>query len=130
MKPNCQWAGLLIPNALLRHFIRLLRLSLSYRSGLFQREMILPMKQLQYRRHYSFSHFLTEKKNCRMVYTSSAERTKHYRFIESIAELAHRPVPAIAPLYEEILAEMKSKAQIPDFLPIFVSKRVRQILNV
>ncbi len=85
---------------------------------------------LRWRRRMDSDAVLIAVKRPTSIYANLGEQMKHYRSIEFIAQRANCPVPAIAPLYENVLADMKSTAQIPDYLPIFVSKRVRQILKI
>lgn len=53
----------------------------------------------------------------------------HLRVVESIASDMQRPVQEILPLYDQVLREMHDEARITDYLPIFVSRRVRSILH-
>lgn len=53
----------------------------------------------------------------------------HLRVIESLANDMQRSVHEILPLYDQVLREMHDEAQIRDYLPIFVSRRVRSILH-
>lgn len=53
----------------------------------------------------------------------------HLRVVESIADDMRRSVSEILPLYDQVLREMHEEAQITDYLPIFVSRRVRSILH-
>ena len=53
----------------------------------------------------------------------------HRRVVESIADDMRRSVSEILPLYDQVLREMHEEAQITDYLPIFVSRRVRSILH-
>jgi hypothetical protein len=61
-------------------------------------------------------------------YASIEERSKHLRIIGRLATEVHRSVDEIEPLYEDILAHMKSTANIQDYLPILVSRRVKELL--
>lgn len=61
------------------------------------------------------------------LYADMNDRMKHYAEIQAIAMALKRPVPEIAPVYEEVLAAMKTKARIMDFLPILTSKKVRHL---
>lgn len=53
----------------------------------------------------------------------------HLRVVESIANDMQRSVQEILLLYDQVLREMHDEAQIRDYLPIFVSRRVRSILH-
>jgi hypothetical protein len=63
------------------------------------------------------------------LYADANDRVKHLHNMERLAEEIHRPMQEITPLYEDILAYMKSKARIQDYLPILVSKRVKSLLK-
>jgi hypothetical protein len=62
-------------------------------------------------------------------YSNNEERTKHSRIIGRLAAEVSRSVDEIEPLYEDILAHMKDTASIQDYLPILVSRRVRDLLT-
>ncbi len=62
-------------------------------------------------------------------YSDTGDRMKHQHVIERLAEEIHRPVQEIAPLYEDILTQLQVNARIKDFLPILVSKNVKQLLK-
>lgn len=53
----------------------------------------------------------------------------HMRVVESLASDMQCSVQEILPLYDQVLREMHDEAQIRDYLPIFVSRRVRSILH-
>ncbi|QDZ27097.1 DUF3562 domain-containing protein [Noviherbaspirillum sp. UKPF54] len=61
------------------------------------------------------------------IYTDSHDRQRHRGSMQAIADEMHRPLDEIAELYEEILGQMKATAQIPDYLPVLVSKKVKQM---
>lgn len=60
------------------------------------------------------------------IYSDSCERQRHLGSMQAIADEIHRPLDEIAELYEEVLRHLKAQAQILDYLPILVSKRVKQ----
>ncbi len=64
-----------------------------------------------------------------MLYRNAGDRGKHQNVIEQLALELDRTVLDVAPLYEEVLARLRPQAQIQDYLPILVSKRVRQLLK-
>ncbi|MDB5764886.1 MAG: hypothetical protein JWQ21_3881 [Herminiimonas sp.] len=64
-----------------------------------------------------------------LVYDDPGEKTRHLHNIERLAEDVHRSVHEIAPLYEEVLAQLKRQAAIHDYLPILVSKNVKHFLK-
>jgi hypothetical protein len=63
------------------------------------------------------------------LYTDANDRVKHLQNMERLAEEIDRSVLEIKPIYEEVLALMKIKARIHDYLPILVSKRVKYLLT-
>jgi hypothetical protein len=62
-------------------------------------------------------------------YASTEERTKHLHIIDKLAVEVSRSVAEVEPLYEDILAHMKDSASIQDYLPILVSRRVKEVLS-
>lgn len=60
---------------------------------------------------------------------SDEDRAQHLRSIGEIAVLVQRPVHEVQPLYEDVLATLEQNAVIPDYIPIFVTRRVRQLLS-
>jgi hypothetical protein len=62
-------------------------------------------------------------------YADANDRLKHRRHIERIAAELDRPVGEVAPLYEDILARLEVEARIKDYLPIFVSKKLKQFFK-
>lgn len=59
---------------------------------------------------------------------SPSEAAKHRRFIEILAEETNRSVEEIAPVYDDVIAHLKERAEVADFVPIFAWRRVREIL--
>jgi len=57
------------------------------------------------------------------------ERPKHASCIARLALETRRPVEEIAPLYGEVLRYMNGQARIRDYLPILVSRNVKNILH-
>ena len=62
-------------------------------------------------------------------YNDIDDQVKHLHNIEQLAEEVHRPVQEVIPLYEDVLADLKSNARIHDYLPILVSKNVKHRLK-
>jgi hypothetical protein len=62
-------------------------------------------------------------------YANSEEKTQHERIIGLIANEVSRSVEEVEPLYEDILAHMKDRASVQDYLPILVSRRVKALLS-
>lgn len=61
------------------------------------------------------------------LYSDINDRMKHFGEIQSIADDVHRPVQEIARLYEDVLEYMIDQARVTDFLPVLVSKKVREL---
>jgi hypothetical protein len=61
------------------------------------------------------------------LYPDSHERMKHLREILSLADGLHRPAAEVAQLYEDVLEDLSAHAQVPDFLLVLVSKKVREL---
>lgn len=62
-------------------------------------------------------------------YSSIEERTRHLHVIDKLAVEVSRSVAEVEPLYEDILTHMKDTARIQDYLPILVSRRVKEVLS-
>ena len=62
-------------------------------------------------------------------YANHEERSKHERIIGRLANEVHRSIDEVEPLYEDILSHMKNTASIQDYLPILVSRRVKELLS-
>ncbi len=61
------------------------------------------------------------------LYANIDDMTKHFGVIQSLADDLRCSIPEIAPLYEEVLEELSTDAQVTEYLPILVSKKVRQM---
>jgi hypothetical protein len=61
------------------------------------------------------------------LYSDVNERMQHFGEVQSIADDLHRPIPEIAQLYEGVLEYLSAHAQVTDFLPVLVSKKVREL---
>ncbi len=62
-------------------------------------------------------------------YSNPDEKNQHERIIGILATEVSRSFEEVEPLYEDILAHMKDTASVQDFLPIFVSRRVKALLS-
>lgn len=58
-------------------------------------------------------------------YLNVEERLKHRLYIKNLAEEVHRLVHEVMHLYEDVLSHYKAHAKVHDYLPIFVSKKVK-----
>lgn len=63
------------------------------------------------------------------MHMDSHEWQRHVGCMQAIANDMQRPVHEIAELYHEVLMHLKASARISDYLPILVSKRVKQIYS-
>jgi hypothetical protein len=62
-------------------------------------------------------------------YANAHDRSRHLHNMERLAEETGLPVQELAPLYEEVLAGFNSRARIQDYVPILVSKNVKDLLR-
>jgi len=62
-------------------------------------------------------------------YESHEEKAQHRRIIGRLATEVSRSVDEIEPLYEDILAHLKGRACVQDYLPILVSRRLKELLS-
>ncbi len=58
------------------------------------------------------------------LYANEAEWKRHHGHIDEIARENGKTVAEITECYERILAELKARAQVPDFVDVFVTRRV------
>ncbi len=65
----------------------------------------------------------------RPAYRDSNDQMKHMNVIARLSQELERPVHDICPLYEDILGRLRQQAQIQDYLPILVSKKVKNLLG-
>lgn len=63
------------------------------------------------------------------TYVDANDRGRHMVAIEQLAGDLERPVSEIQPLYEDILAHFQDCAQVRDYLPLLVSKRLKMLLK-
>lgn len=55
----------------------------------------------------------------------AGEQLRLRREIDAIARELNRPVEEIADLYAQLYADLKSRAQVTDYLPVLVARKVR-----
>ncbi len=60
---------------------------------------------------------------------NAMEQMRNRLEIESMARQLNRPVSEIAELYASVHADLKSHAQVTDYLPVFVARRLRATLS-
>ena len=63
------------------------------------------------------------------VYDSQAEREQHAQAVEALAVESNRDVFEVRQVYERTYAALKSEATVKDYLPLFVTRRVRALLR-
>jgi hypothetical protein len=56
------------------------------------------------------------------------EQKKHRQSVEDLSEFLDMPWDLILAIYERELALMKQRARVRDYLPILVSRRVKNLL--
>jgi hypothetical protein len=61
--------------------------------------------------------------------SEAEERAKHLSAIQSLCEQHHLPPATVAEIYERELERFLEGALIRDYLPIFVSRRVGEMLR-
>lgn len=55
----------------------------------------------------------------------SAERQRAMREIDAIARELKRPAEEIAEVYNQLYADMKAHARVPDYVRVFAARKVR-----
>lgn len=60
---------------------------------------------------------------------TAAEEMRHHLEIEAMARQLGRPISEISELYVGIYADLKLRAKVTDYLPVFVARRVRGLLS-
>ena len=60
------------------------------------------------------------------LYLDSRDQIQHLGQIRWLATNLQRPIPEIVSLYENVLEDLRAYARVPDFLPVIVSKKVRE----
>lgn len=63
------------------------------------------------------------------LYLNEGERERHRSSIEAMALELHRPVEEVTLFYEDALASLSAQAQVRDYLPILVQRKVRRVLG-
>lgn len=66
--------------------------------------------------------------NSTLLYENEAEEKLHRNSIQTLARETSIPEEALISLYESVFERLKSHARIKDFLPILVSREVKEIL--
>jgi hypothetical protein len=63
------------------------------------------------------------------LYEDEAEQMQHFSAIQTLVKDARSSEEEIRDLYEVVLKEFKTEAKIKTFLPIPVSKKVKELLH-
>ena len=63
------------------------------------------------------------------LYENEVEQRQHFMAIQRLVEYVRFSEAEIRYLYEDILKEFKREARIKTFLPILVSKKVKELLD-
>lgn len=64
-----------------------------------------------------------------IVSPEGEEQARHRSAIESLSEKHHLPLPAVEEVYQRELASFRQGALITAYLPIFVARRVSEVLR-
>ena len=65
-----------------------------------------------------------------VTFPEAEERSQHLSAIQSLSEQHHLPAEDIAAVYEQELASLRQDALITNYLSIFVSRRVNELLRL
>ena len=63
------------------------------------------------------------------LYEDEAEQRQHFTAIQSLVKNVRFSEAEIRHLYEDVLKEFKSVARVKTFLPILVSRKVKELLD-
>ncbi len=63
-----------------------------------------------------------------LLYKNEMEGKLHLNAIQSLVRETGMPAEAVSSLYESVLARLKHHARIKEYLPILVSREVKDIL--
>lgn len=66
--------------------------------------------------------------NSTFLYEDEIEEKLHRNAIQSLVRETGMPAEAVVPLYESVFERLKSHAKIKEYLPILVSREVKDIL--
>ncbi|HHT9145623.1 MAG: DUF3562 domain-containing protein [Candidatus Brocadiaceae bacterium] len=66
--------------------------------------------------------------NSTLLYKNEAEEKLHRNSIQTLARETRMPAEVVSSLYESVFDRLKNHARIKDFLPILVSREVKDIL--
>jgi hypothetical protein len=63
------------------------------------------------------------------LYENEDQRKQHLRAIQTLIKEVRRPGEEITRLYYLVLQEYEKEAKVKTFLPIFISKRVKEMIE-
>ena len=63
------------------------------------------------------------------IYDSRAEQEKHEQAVAALAAEFRRHIFEVQEVYERAYVELKSRATVKDFLPVFVARHARAVLR-
>ena len=66
--------------------------------------------------------------NSTLLYKNEAEEKLHRNAIQTLVRETRMPEDSVCSLYESVFARLKHHAKIKEFLPILVSREVKEIL--
>ena len=66
--------------------------------------------------------------NSTLLYKNETEEKLHRNAIQTLVRETRMPEDIVCSLYESVFERLKSHARIKDFLPIFISREVKDIL--
>lgn len=66
--------------------------------------------------------------NSTFLYENETEEKLHRNAIQALVRETKMPEDIVCSLYESVFERLKSHAKIKDFLPIFISREVKDIL--
>ncbi len=66
--------------------------------------------------------------NSTLLYKNETEEKLHRNAIQTLVRETRMPEDSVCSLYESVFARLKHHAKIKEFLPIFVSREVKDIL--
>lgn len=61
------------------------------------------------------------------LYEDTGERARHVNTVKSLAKDIEEPIEEVAHTYESLLQQYKQEAQIQDYLPVLIAKRVKEL---
>jgi hypothetical protein len=63
------------------------------------------------------------------IFANTAEEATHAGAIVALATEIDRPADEVRDVYEDVYRQLSPGARVRDFLPLFVSRRAREVLR-